>query len=241
MGVDAEWEPEAENWVRWARAPGFDAYWFFQDGFFDSIVPSAGRRTLEIGCGEGRVARDLAARGHSVVAVDTATTLVRHANEEGRAGTYGVAAGAALPFASNTFDVIVAYNVLQVVLDMAGTVREAARVLVPGGVFCACVAHPVTDLGRFTEDGEGSPRLTVRDGYFETRRVEERVEVDGLAMTFRGWTYSIEHYSRALEDAGLRIEAIREPRPVRGPERYERWKRVPLFLNVRAVKPDANR
>ena len=82
MGRGGEWEPEAENWVRWARTPGHDAYWYYRDSFFDLIVPAPGRRTLEIGCGEGRVARDLAARGHRVTAIDTAHTLLRHARED---------------------------------------------------------------------------------------------------------------------------------------------------------------
>jgi hypothetical protein len=43
------WEAQAENWVRWARTPGHDAYWFYRDSFFDMVVPTPGRLTLEIG------------------------------------------------------------------------------------------------------------------------------------------------------------------------------------------------
>ncbi|MDQ1476349.1 MAG: hypothetical protein QOE62_1578 [Actinomycetota bacterium] len=235
MGVDGEWEPDAENWLRWARTPGFDAYWYFRDAFFDFIVPAAGRRTLEIGCGEGRVSRDLAVRGHSVVAVDTARTLVRRAMEEDHASAYAVAEGAALPFPDGSFDVVVAYNALQVVSDMAGTVREAGRLLGRGGYLCACVAHPMTDLGRFTSDGPDAG-YAIRDGYFETLRVEETVHRDGHTMTFRGWTYSLEHYALALEGAGFRIETMREPRPADGSEKYAPWRGLPMFLNFRAVK-----
>jgi SAM-dependent methyltransferase len=239
MGVGAEWEPDAENWVRWARTPGFDAYWHFRDAFFDAIVPRAGHRTLEIGCGEGRVSRDLAARGHSVVALDTAVTLLGYAKTEEPHGAYVVAAGAELPFPNGAFDIVVAYNALQVVHDMPGTVHEAARVLAPGGWLCACVAHPVTDLGRVTAEGDAEPRLTVRDDYFESRRVEDRVEVGDQTMTFRGWTYSLEHYARALEGAGFRVEVIREPIPTSGTAKYDQWRRVPLFLNFRAIKSES--
>ena len=56
-------------------------------------------------------------------------------------------------------------------------------------------------------------------------------------MTFRGWTYSLEDYSVALEDAGLRIEAIREPKPAGFPGPFDRWLQLPLFMFVRAIKP----
>ena len=227
-----EWEPDAGRWVEWARTPGFDAYWYFRDHFFDDILPGAGHRTLEIGCGEGRVARDLCARGHTVVAIEPARTLARHAADADNVGAYVVAEGAALPFPDASFDTVVAYNSLQVVRDMPATVSEAARVLATGGGLCACIAHPVSDLGGFDDDGH----FVVRDGYFENRRVEDTVEVDGYAMTFRGWTYALEDYARALENAGLQIAILREPRPSASGTKYARWRSVPLFLNFRAVK-----
>jgi SAM-dependent methyltransferase len=228
-----EWEPETARWIRWARTPGHDAYWHFRDAFFDDVLPPAGRRTLEVGCGEGRVARDLAARGHRVTAVDTALGLVRQARDDG-GGAFALAAGEALPFPSGAFDIVVAYNALQVVSDMAATVAEIGRLLGPGGRLAACVAHPVTDLGRFA--GEGTPPgFVLRDRYFENERVEETVEDAGLTMTFRGWTYSLEDYGRALEAAGLRIVALREPRPAGG-DRFRSWRRVPLFLSFLAAR-----
>src|SRR5438094_8336412 len=127
------WEPEAENWLLWARTPGHDAYWHYRDSFFSAIVPPAGRLTLEVRSGEGRVARDLAERGHRVVGIDTSPTLVRHAAEADDRGRYLVAAAEALPFAAASFDLVVAYNALMDVDDLEASVREAARVLEPGG------------------------------------------------------------------------------------------------------------
>ena len=235
MGGEAEWEPEAENWLRWARTPGHDPYWYYRDSFFDLIVPAAGRRTLEIGCGEGRVARDLAARGHRVAAVDTALSVLRYAQQEDLTGAYIGAESRALPFPDRCFDLVVTYNSLQVVDDMAATVCEAGRVLDRGGALCACVAHPVTDLGHFSGN-DANRRFVMRRHYFDTRRVEDTVLLDGLTMTFRGWTHSLGHYALALQQAGFHIEAMREPLPTNAAERYERWRGVPLFLHFRAIK-----
>jgi SAM-dependent methyltransferase len=126
-----DWEQEAENWIGWARKPGHDAYWLYRDAFFE-LLPPPGRATLDVGCGEGRVTRDLTARGHRVVAVDASPTLVRAASQADAEGEYLVADAAALPFDDASFDLVVAYNSLMDVQDMPGAVREAARVLQTG-------------------------------------------------------------------------------------------------------------
>lgn len=81
------WEAEAEALVAWARAPDHDSYWRFDRKDFLAIVPYPGRLTLDAGCGEGRLARDLAALGHRVIALDRSPTMVRHAAAAG--GTTG--------------------------------------------------------------------------------------------------------------------------------------------------------
>jgi len=102
------WEGEPHRWAAWARAPRHDAYWYYRDAFF-ALVPPAGRATLEVGFGEGRVSRDLVARGHRVTGVDVSPTLAlaRLAAEADRTH-YLLADGAALPFGAGAFDLIVA-------------------------------------------------------------------------------------------------------------------------------------
>jgi hypothetical protein len=128
---------------------------------------------------------------------------------------------------------VVAYNSLMDVQDMPGALREAARVLRPRGHLCACVTHPLNDAGRFAAHEHDAP-FVIGGSYLESRRFEGHFEHDGLEMTFRGWSYSLETYSRALEGAHLCIEALREP-PVPDPAPDERrWQRVPMFLMFRA-------
>jgi SAM-dependent methyltransferase len=237
--VDSDWEREAENWVRWARKPGHDSYWFYRDSFFEQIVPPPGRKTLEIGCGEGRVARDLAARNHRVIGIDSSSTLLRYAQEADPGGTYQLADAARLPFDDRSFDLVVAYNSLMDIADMPGAVLEAARVLNPGGHLCISVTHPVNDAGRFESD-EPDAAFIIRGSYFGRRRFEGHFERDGLQMTFRGWMYAQQDYWRALEAAGLVVERLREPaatdEAVSRQPGYRRWQRLPLFLQLRAVK-----
>ena len=234
-----EWEREAENWVRWVRTPGHDSYWYYGASFLDDIVPVPGWRTLDIGCGEGRVARDLRQRGHRVVALDASPTMIGHASQVDSESRYLLADAAALPFADASFDIAVAYNSLMDVEDMPAAVAEAARVLQPGGRLCVSVTHPVNDAGAFSGDEPDAP-FVIEGSYLGKRRFEGTFERDGLRMTFRGWCYALEDYSRALESAGFLIERIREPastdEAVASRSSYLRWQRVPMFLQIRAVK-----
>lgn len=233
------WEEEARNWIAWARTPGHDVFPYYAPGFFDEILPPAQGLTLEIGCGEGRMVRALSSNGHTVVGIDASATLVRAARDAGAESAYLLADATDLPFADATFQTVVAYNSLQTMTmfaDMARSVREAGRVLKPSGHLCVCVAHPMTDLDYIRQaaakgdDSAGS--------YFENQKVNQTVTRNALEMTFRGWTYTLEDYVRALEDAGFAIERMREPRPRSAPERHqsETQRRFPLFLSVRARK-----
>jgi SAM-dependent methyltransferase len=230
-----DWEREALNWAAWARTPGHDVYWSFSGPTFFELVPPPGRLTLDVGCGEGRVARDLASRGHRVVGLDASPTLLRLAREADSAGEYVLGDAASLPFEGGAFDLVVAFNSLMDVQDMPGAISEAARVLEPGGRLCVCVTHPLADAGGF-ESREPDARFVIEGSYFGRRRVEIPEERDGLAITFRGWAYPLEAYTRALEEAGFLIEALREP-PYAAPDgRSNRWERVPIFLQLRALK-----
>jgi SAM-dependent methyltransferase len=221
------WEGEAERWAAWARRPNSDSYWRESAPAFFEIVPPPRRHAIEIGCGEGRVTRDLKARGHDVIGVDIAPTMVRLAAEADTDGKYVQADAASLPFEDGSFDLAVAFNSLMDVDDMPTAVREAARVLTPVGHFCICITHPMRDAGRFEERGRDAP-IVIRQSYFERRRFEISVARDRLELHFRSWAYPLEAYARALEDAGFVIEALREPPD---PDRP-----VPNFLVFRAVK-----
>ncbi|HXQ44669.1 MAG TPA: class I SAM-dependent methyltransferase [Acidimicrobiales bacterium] len=235
MGAGSEWEGEAGNWLRWARTEGHDAYWAYRRPFFETIVPAPGARTVEVGCGEGRVSRDLSARGHRTVGIDLSPTLLRHARDADPDGTYLLADGSALPLADASCDIVVAYNSLMDIADMDAAVAEASRVLVPGGRLCVCVTHPMSNTGRF-DTSEADASFVVTETYFGRRRFEGVEARDGLTMTFRGWSYPLEDYARAFERAGLLIELVREPLPDATAPHLLRWRRVPLFLHLRAVR-----
>jgi len=227
--VEQGWERQADAWIAWTRGAG-DAYASYRDAFL-SLLPAPTGRTLEVGCGEGRVSRDLAARGHAVVGIDASPTLVAAAAAAHPEGEYVLADAEDLPFGAASFGLVVAHNVLMDVEDMPRAVAEAARVLTPGGSLCVAVTHPLADAGRW--DGEA---FVIDGSYLATCRFEETVERDGVRITFAGTAHPLEAYGRAFEDAGLLIEALREPTCPPGAHGAGRWSRIPNFLHLRAVK-----
>jgi SAM-dependent methyltransferase len=238
-GLRAAWDEGAEAWIRWARAPGHDSYWRFHRALFLPILPPPGRRTLDLGCGEGRVARDLAALGHDVVAVDGSPRMIAAAREAAPALEYHVADAAALPLRRASVDLVVAFMSLQDVDDLAAAIRECARVLAVGGRLCLAIVHPLNSAGRFAGDEPGSPFI-VDGSYLEERRTCDELVRDGLAMTFHSEHRPLQRYVDELAAAGFVVELLREhgmPTWSVDTARRERWRRIPLFLHLRALLP----
>jgi ubiquinone/menaquinone biosynthesis C-methylase UbiE len=232
------WEDHAEEFIVWAREPGFDSYWRFHRDQFLALVPLPRKRTLDVGCGEGRLARDLKALGHTMVAVDASPTMLGAAQEADPELEAHLADAATLPFEDGAFDLVVAFMSLQDVDDLEGAVREAGRVLEPGGRLCLAVVHPINSAGHFDGDDPLSP-FVVEGSYLGRSYYADHIERDGLQMTFVSEHRPIQAYVEAVADAGLLVERIREPAVPDSAltrARGRRWQRIPLFLHLRAVK-----
>jgi ubiquinone/menaquinone biosynthesis C-methylase UbiE len=225
------WEGHAADWIRWAREPGHDSYWRFHREDFLGSLPPPGRLTLDLGCGEGRVTRDLAALGHRVIGVELSPALLAAAREADPDGEYVAADVAQLPLDDSAADLAISFMSLMDMDDMPGALQEIARVLAPGGVFIPTVVHPLNAASLPRENRE-EPGVEIRS-YREPRRYVETIERDGLAMTFESMHYSLEDYWRAIRDAGFVVEELRELYDAAHP----RWRDVPLFLRFHTRKP----
>jgi len=96
-----------------------------------------GCAVLDVGCGDGTLARALARAGAaSVTGCDIDPRMIAAASATAPPGSairYAVADATRLPFADDSFDVVTVITVLAFVADAEGAVREMARVLRPGG------------------------------------------------------------------------------------------------------------
>jgi len=171
MGLDDFWERQADAWVRWAREPGHDSYWRFHRARFLELLPPPGRLTVDVGCGEGRLARDLKDLGHTVIAVDRSPTMVRHAREADSDLDVLEADAASLPLGDGAADLVVSFMSLMNTDDLGAAVREAARVLAPEGRYCIAIVHPLNSAGTFVSQDADAPfadaPFVIEGSYFE--------------------------------------------------------------------------
>ena len=181
MDFRESWEAQAERWIKWARTPGHDSYWRYHRDQFIRLLPPPGKQTVDVGCGEGRLTRHLKELGHVVVGIDASPSLVAAAREADPSMDILLADATSIPLEDKCADLAVAFMSLHDIDAMPTTVKEVARILVPGGHLCL-----------------------------------------------------------AIEEAGLFVEALREPSvPDQsiGSPAGRRWQRLPLFLHVRACRP----
>jgi SAM-dependent methyltransferase len=124
---------------------------------------------------------------------------------------------------------------LQDIDDMPAAVREAARVLLPGGRLCLAIVHPINSVGTF-ETMEPDAAFEIRGSYFEHHRYADTIERGDLRMTFNSTHRPLQDYVGAIDAAGLLVERLVEIPEMADPP-TGRWRRVPLYLHLRAVKP----
>ncbi|HWH93863.1 MAG TPA: class I SAM-dependent methyltransferase [Baekduia sp.] len=87
-----------------------------------------GQRVLDIGCGSGAFLALAAGRGAHVCGLDASDALLERARDRVPAAELLQGDMNALPFADDTFDVVTGFNAFFFAQDMAGALREAARV-----------------------------------------------------------------------------------------------------------------
>lgn len=223
------WEENAQNWSRLVRM-GCDLYRdHVNTPAFLSVLPDVNElRGLDIGCGEGGTTRLIAGRGAYLTAIDPAVTFIRHAREaeeEQPLGIrYQVASAVDLPFRDGAFDFAVATMSLMDIAETEAALREAWRILTPGGFLQLSISHPCFSTPRWKwVRGDDGRRVALECGdYFceLNGEIEEWMfgatpaELKETLPKFRipVFTRTLSTWLNLLIDVGFRLERIEEPR-----------------------------
>ncbi|MCI0441259.1 MAG: class I SAM-dependent methyltransferase [Chloroflexi bacterium] len=227
----AQWADMAEAWI---GVVGDEVHrvGLLDRWMLDAAGDVSGLDVIDLGCGEGRFSRMLAQRGASVVGVDLCERFVEFARAN-RAGSEDYQLGdmedlSAFPDAR--FDLAISYLTLVDVLDYARAIREAHRVLRPGGRFVVCNLQPMVTAGNGWIK-HGNTKLHFKlDDYFD----EGARPMPMLGREFTNFHRTLSSYVNAFLEAGFALEGLREPKP--SPEQAAQFPdvadnlRVPLFI-----------
>jgi SAM-dependent methyltransferase len=241
---DGLWEANAQWWIDGFTA-GADAE------YEEQILPMAAehlagaRRVLDVGTGEGQLAR-LAVKGGAelVVGIDPTWAQITVATERAGGALYGRAEAATLPFPDGCFDAVVACLVFEHINQMEQAIAEVARVLAPGGRFLFFLNHPLLQTpgsGWIDDQVLDPPEQYWRIGpYLVEDASLEEVEKDVFIPFIHR---PLHRYVNSLLDAGLTLRRMEEPAPPPGfvarAAEYADAATIPRLLFLRSEKVPA--
>jgi SAM-dependent methyltransferase len=235
------WEEQAGWWQEGFTAGADPEY-------EEQILPLAAeelagaRAVLDVGCGEGQVARLAAAGGAArVVGVDPTWNQVVVARQRGGGPTYARSGADALPFPDATFDAVVACLVFEHIRAVDAAIAEVARVLAPGGRFLFFLNHPLLQTpnsGWIDDQVLDPPEQYWRIGpYLIEDETIEQVE-RGVFIPFIH--RPLGRYVNAMAAHRLLIERMEEPAPPPGflarAQEYADAATIPRLLFLRSRK-----
>lgn len=180
------------------------------------VASKKGMRILEIGGGEGFIARALAHAGASVTVTDISPELIKLGKEKGGDIEYRVSKAEDLSWAkAHSCDVVLAVLTLQNMEKIEPVMKEVARVLRPDGRFVFVLNHPTFRIPKATHWGfDEATKTQYRrvDAYLSARK--EKMDMHPGKKGANSFTYSfhrsLQDYMKALRGAGFAITRLEE-------------------------------
>jgi SAM-dependent methyltransferase len=161
--------------------------------------------SLEIGCGTGTHAARVRSLGWVPVGVDLSAGMLEHARTR---LPIARANGEELPFGDASFPSVVTVMVHTDVSDYSAVIREARRVLVPGGCFVHIGVHPCF-CGGFADRTEPEA-IVIRPGYVDGHWTKQSWTDKGLRDKVGAAHVPLPTLLRSFIDAGFVLDRFRE-------------------------------
>lgn len=167
---------------------------------------------LDVGCGTGGYAAGLAELGWDVTGVDVSEDMLRRANARGVRTVHADAT--ALPFEDASFEAAISIFTNTDFDDLAGVVREIARVLRPGAPLVFLAVHPCFVGPHSIYDPEGGVPAFQAGWYRHAGRYTEAPGVwreSGVRVRVGATHLPLGLFLQTFLDAGLVLERVEEP------------------------------
>jgi ubiquinone/menaquinone biosynthesis C-methylase UbiE len=210
------------------------------------LAPKKGEKILDLACGQGFFAREIAKSGATVVGADIAPELIKEAQKHASGVIYHVAPASQLSFAKEgEFDAVVCILALQNIEDISAVCREVKRVLTQGGRFLLVLNHPAFRVPKRSSWGwDEEKKIQYRrvEGYLSAAKVQIDMH-PGAKKQMKTISYhrSLQDFFKALSSAGFKISHLEEwishKVSEKGPHQVAEdtaRKEIPLFLTLEA-------
>jgi 2-polyprenyl-3-methyl-5-hydroxy-6-metoxy-1,4-benzoquinol methylase len=202
----------------------------------DLLGPVSGVSVLDVACGHGRISRELARRGASVLGVDLSAKLIDKAEDAERHEPLGIRylhadVGQPGVLGTSFFDAAVCNFGLSDIDDLDAALTTVSAALRPGGRFVFSILHPCFGGGKDIS-GSWSPAGSY---YAEGRWVAEDVR-STLRRQVGANHRTLSTYLNALRGQDLWIDRVAEPPPLTDWDPAHDADRKPVHLVVRALK-----
>jgi SAM-dependent methyltransferase len=214
------WDQIALDYMQWLSGDGGNFGAAFQGLVVENVLPAlgnvAGKTVLDLGCGEGYWASELAGKGARVIALDGSMKMLLAGDPARKNAPFFRVQGdllVPLPFAAERVDIVLCNMVLMDLEAIDLCFAEAYKTLKPGGRFVFSIVHPCfyEAIGSWNMDDATAPAFRFTARYREQTRYEKQIE--GLATDIRLAHYNrpIEAYLQALIRYGFTLTYFREP------------------------------
>jgi SAM-dependent methyltransferase len=235
-----DWENSAQAWIESLGTHGDRGRQFVLDPAMTPLLAAGGfKKALDVGCGEGRLCRLMAGMGIAPTGLDPTPSLIAHARNAHPEGTYVQDGAEAMPFADNSFDLVVSCLSLIDIPDYRAAIAEMVRVLEPGGTLMIANLTSFNTAGTGAGLGWQTNLLGKRTHFAFTDYLDESAsweEWHGIRV--QNHHRPLGAYMEALLNHGLILRHFSEPEPVGAtPDFTAHYRRMPWFLLMMWEKP----
>jgi ubiquinone/menaquinone biosynthesis C-methylase UbiE len=249
----SQWEANALAFAQLINGKGTPHHRKILNPCIDRLIGEVKRKKLlDAGCGEGYLSRVYSKKGADVVGVDFSPKLIALSQKKSKDLDieFLIADICQLdPLNANQFDIVLCNLVLLNVECLKKSLQEFYRVLRPGGFLIFSVVHPAFNVygpGRWElgEKGKNTGRRRGRyfivDQYFTEKEFHflwKSRSGDGFPQKFSFFHRTSSTYVNQVINTGFRLTALKEPLPIDRSHFFDRERRIPFFLVIKAEKP----
>lgn len=236
--MQSDWDRSAAAWIAaQGEAGDFSRRRVLDAPMMQRVAQARPAHVLDLGCGEGRFSRRMAAQGVKVTGLDPTQALIARAENLGGAA-YVRGRAEELPFADGAFDMVVSYLSLLDIEGIEEAFDEVARVLRPGGRFLIANLAGIATAADIKAGGwevlpDGGRRIIIRH-YLSCHAVLS--EWKDISIT--NWHRPLSFYMQALLARQFQLTHFDEP-PVPDPQwpQEEAYNQAPYQMMMEWMRP----